>query len=80
MLVLKELSKSYAAVPALTNVSFSLNRGKVVALSGVNGSGKTTTVPSICRLIERNQGEISIDNIDTRTSSSFLKQVGAVLG
>ncbi|MFT6910444.1 MAG: ABC-2 type transport system ATP-binding protein, partial [Oleiphilaceae bacterium] len=74
------LSKSYAAEPALSNVSFSLNRGEVVALLGANGSGKTTTVQSICRLIEWDQGEIFIDNIDTRTSTSFLKQIGAVLG
>ncbi|MFT6345516.1 MAG: ABC-2 type transport system ATP-binding protein [Paraglaciecola sp.] len=80
MLAVKELSKSYAAEPALSNVSFSLNRGEVVALLGANGSGKTTTVQSICRLIEWDQGEIFIDNIDTRTSTSFLKQIGAVLG
>jgi len=80
MLAVKELSKSYAGEPALSNVSFSLNRGEVVALLGANGSGKTTTVQSICRLIEWDQGEISIDNADTRSSSSFLKQIGAVLG
>jgi ABC-2 type transport system ATP-binding protein len=80
MLAVKELSKSYAGEPALCNVSFSLNRGEVVALLGANGSGKTTTVQSICGLIEWDQGEISIDNVDTRTSSSFLKQIGAVLG
>jgi ABC-2 type transport system ATP-binding protein len=80
MLAVKDLSKSYAGEPALSNVSFSLNRGEVVALLGANGSGKTTTIQSICRLIEWDQGEISIDNTDTRNGSSFLKQIGAVLG
>ena len=80
MLSVNELCKSYAQELALSNVSFSLNRGEVVALLGANGSGKTTTVQSICRLIEWDQGEIKIDNIDTRSSPSFLKQIGAVLG
>jgi ABC-2 type transport system ATP-binding protein len=80
MLAVKELCKSYAGESALSNVSFSLNRGEVVALLGANGSGKSTTVQSICRLIEWDQGEITIDNTDTRSSSSFLKQIGAVLG
>ncbi len=80
MLAVNDLCKSYAGESALSNVSFSLNRGEVVALLGANGSGKTTTVQSIFRLIEWDQGEITIDNVDTRTSSTFLKQIGAVLG
>jgi ABC-type Na+ transport system ATPase subunit NatA len=47
---------------------------------GANGLGKATTVQAICRLIEWNQYEISIDNTDTCLSSSFIKQIGAVLG
>ena len=80
MLAVKELSKSYGGEPALSNVSFSVNRGEVVALLGANGSGKTTTVQSICRLIEWDHGAITIDGTDTRSSSSFLKQIGVVLG
>lgn len=80
MLAVTQLCKSYAGEPALSNVSFSVNRGEVVALLGANGSGKTTTVQSICRLIEWDQGEITIDNTDTRSSASFFKQIGAVLG
>lgn len=80
MLAIKELGKSYEGKPALSNVSFSVNRGEVVALLGANGSGKTTTVHSICRLIEWDQGEITLDDIDTRSCSSFLKKIGAVLG
>ncbi|PKG96889.1 hypothetical protein CXF95_22580 [Paraglaciecola sp. MB-3u-78] len=48
----------------------------MVALLGANGSGKTTTVQPICGLIEWDQGEISIDNVDTRTSSSFQNRSG----
>jgi len=45
-------------VHAVEDVSFSLKRGKVVALVGESGSGKTTTIRMIARLIPVTHGEI----------------------
>ena len=58
MLSIQGLSKSYGDVRALDSVSFAVERGEVVALLGANGSGKTTTVQSICRLIDWDEGDI----------------------
>lgn len=80
MLEVKGLSKSYAGESALSDVSFTLNRGEVVALLGANGSGKTTTIQSICRLIEWDQGQISLDGESTQTSFRYQRKIGAVLG
>lgn len=80
MLSVSNLCKSYAGARALDDVSFNLNRGEIVALLGANGSGKTTTVQSICRLIEWESGEITLDGKPTKSSTSFLKKIGAVLG
>lgn len=80
MLEVKGLSKSYANVPAVSNVSFEVGRGEVVALLGANGSGKTTTIQSICRLIDWEQGDILIDGESTQNSQHFQQKIGAVLG
>ena len=80
MLSIRGLTKSYADVRALDDVSFSVEKGEVVALLGANGSGKTTTVQSICHLIDWDQGDIQIDQQSTRKNPSYLRQIGAVLG
>ena len=80
MLSISNLCKIYAEEAALNDVSFNLERGEIVALLGANGSGKTTTVQSICRLIEWNSGDITLDGVSTKSSTSFLKKIGAVLG
>ncbi len=80
MLSIQGLSKSYGNVRALDSVSFAVERGEVVALLGANGSGKTTTVQSICRLIDWDEGDILIDQVSTQQNASFLQHIGAVLG
>lgn len=51
-------------VHALNDVSFSINRGQVVALVGESGSGKSTTARLVIRLIQPTSGEILLDGVD----------------
>ncbi|WP_100658488.1 ABC transporter ATP-binding protein [Alteromonas flava] len=80
MLDVQQLSKRYGEQHALDDVSFSLRPGEIVALLGANGSGKTTTINAICRLLEWDSGDILINQLSTQTSTGFLRHVGAVLG
>lgn len=41
------LSKSYAGVQAVCEISFAVERGKVFGLLGANGAGKTTTIECV---------------------------------
>ena len=45
------LEKKYGNVHALKGISFDVGRGEIFALLGPNGSGKTTTVGEIARLL-----------------------------
>ncbi|PVF98309.1 P-loop containing nucleoside triphosphate hydrolase protein [Serendipita vermifera] len=47
---------------ALKNVSFTIPAGSTVILVGANGSGKTTTVSLLSRLLDISSGEILIDD------------------
>ena len=59
MLKLQEVEACYGTAQALFGVSFSINRGEVVALMGRNGMGKSTTIRSIMGLTPASKGTIS---------------------
>lgn len=65
----------------LKNVSFSIKKGKTVALVGSSGSGKTTTVSLLTKLFNPQKGEILIDekNINDFTLDSWRRKIGLVL-
>jgi oligopeptide/dipeptide ABC transporter ATP-binding protein len=52
------------AVRAVDGVTFSLNRGEMLALVGESGSGKTTTAQSILRLVEPEAGTVRFQGED----------------
>ena len=54
------ISKSYAGIRALRNVSFALEVGEVHALVGENGAGKSTLVKIITAAVAADSGEIRI--------------------
>lgn len=64
MLEVKNITKRYGSghtqVVALDDVSFSLDKGKLLAVLGPSGSGKTTLVSIIAGLLTPSAGEIVI--------------------
>lgn len=43
----KELKKSYGTNTVLKGINFTVNKGEIFALLGVNGAGKTTALECI---------------------------------
>jgi len=58
ILELKDIYVKYGNHMVLQNISFSVNRGEIVAITGVNGAGKTTLARTICGLIKQKSGNI----------------------
>lgn len=59
MLEINNVTKYYGSNIGIKNLSYSIKDGEVLALLGVNGSGKTTTFRMILDLLEPSEGEIS---------------------
>jgi ABC-2 type transport system ATP-binding protein len=59
MLEAENLTKTYAAVPAVENVNFALASGEILGCLGPNGSGKSTTVKMLTGLLEPSRGRVA---------------------
>ena len=66
MLEARNLTKYYAAIPAIRDVSFTVPPGAVLGLLGPNGSGKSTTVSILTGLLEPSGGGVFFDGVDIR--------------
>ncbi|MFN0603946.1 ATP-binding cassette domain-containing protein [Facklamia hominis] len=65
-LSLKNISKSFINIKALDNISMDFNRGKITALVGDNGAGKSTIIKIISGVLKPDCGEIIIDGISLK--------------
>lgn len=64
MLKVENLTKHFGGVKAVNNCSFEIEKGKVTALIGPNGSGKTTVFNLISGIIKPDQGKIYFNEKD----------------
>jgi ABC-type Na+ transport system ATPase subunit NatA len=61
LLSLDRVSKRFNGVPAVDDVSFTVDRGQVVGFLGPNGAGKSTTMRMITQYFEPDGGTIRLD-------------------
>ena len=59
-LQVEDISKTYAEVQAVDDLSFSVSPGEIFGLLGPNGAGKTTSIRIILDIIKPDQGEIRV--------------------
>src|SRR5580698_5973774 len=79
MLEVRNLTKRYRRIPAVTDVSFTIRPGEILGYLGPNGAGKSTTVKVLIGLIEPTLGEITFKGRDVRADwPAFLSAVGYV--
>jgi ABC-2 type transport system ATP-binding protein len=64
MIEVSGLTKRYGDINALTNVSFTVDKGKIVGFLGANGAGKSTTMDILCGYIGADQGSAKVAGYD----------------
>lgn len=75
---MKNIYKQYGDFPASDNVSFGIEKGKLVALLGPSGSGKTTLLRMIAGLENPNSGDIFIDGKRVNDIPASKRGIGFV--
>ncbi len=84
MLELNGLTKAYSDTDlALNDVSFTIEKGQVVALIGPSGAGKSTLIRCINRLVEPTKGSVSLNGqnittLPTRKLREVRRQMGMI--
>ncbi len=58
MITIENLHTYYGNIHAVKGVSFTVPKGKITAIIGANGAGKSTTMKTICGLLHPREGKI----------------------
>lgn len=80
MLELKNVSKSFGKRKIIDNLNLEVEEGEIYGFLGPNGSGKTTTIKMILRLINSDSGEIKVNGYDTKKQfEKAMECIGAIV-
>ena len=76
MLELRQATKKYAGVPAIEDVSFTLQRGEIHALLGENGAGKSTLTKVMAGVVPLTSGTMWVEGqeVNLRTPLEALQK------
>lgn len=74
------VSFSYEKEKVLDGISFTLQKGKTIALVGPSGGGKSTIADLVPRFYDPTEGKVTLDGVDLKTIeiNSLIKQMGIV--
>ncbi len=73
ILKVKNLTKSFGGLTAVSNVNMELQKGELVGLIGPNGAGKTTFFNLLTGVYEPSSGSVELDNGEKVKKISGLK-------
>lgn len=74
MIKVQNLTKYYSDKLAISDLNFQINKGEVVGLLGLNGSGKTTTIRILSGFLIPNEGEVWIDELNSFSDPIEIKR------
>ena len=78
MIAAADLTRQFGSHVVVDHVTFSVERGEIVALLGPNGAGKTTTLRMLAGLIGATAGTVTIDGVpmNASTGSALRRRIG----
>jgi len=74
MIELESLTKRYAGVTAVRDLTLSVDRGEIFGFIGPNGAGKTTTIKMLGGILAPTQGRVRICGFDMATAPEQAKR------
>jgi len=75
----ENLTGGYNQIPVLKDLNFTINDGELVALIGLNGAGKSTTIKEIIGLLQPQQGRIELDGLTiNKDPESYRSKIGYI--
>lgn len=80
MIKLEKVRKNYKSLRVLNNISFSADKGEIVAIIGPSGCGKTTLLKCINGLEKVDNGRIIIEGFDITKKSSDIDKIRRNVG
>ena len=69
MLEVKNMTAGYGDIIAIRAFTFSVSQGKILALMGANGAGKSSTLMTLMGLVEQKSGSIKMNGEDITAAS-----------
>ena len=72
ILELKNLTKNYGGVTGISDITLSLEGGKIIGLLGSNGSGKTTLIKIIAGILQPTSGSVTVDGMNVGTETKKI--------
>ena len=80
VLELKNVSKAFGKRQVLKDISLEVKEGEIYGFLGPNGSGKTTTIKMILRLIDNDEGTIIVNGYDNKKQfEKAMEYIGAIV-
>lgn len=76
MIHAEAISKSFGKLNVLREVSVRLDTGRVVAVIGPNGSGKTTFIKTLLGMVVPDSGTVLFDNQPIEKQHAYRSQIG----
>ncbi|MCL2187893.1 MAG: ABC transporter ATP-binding protein [Defluviitaleaceae bacterium] len=73
-LSIKNITKEYGAVTALSDLSLEITSGGVFGLVGANGAGKSTLMKILATLLKPSKGNCLLDGVDILKRPNMMRQ------